>query len=399
MNGKRWFLIFITCSVFIVFLFAGATLYVDPYIHYKLPDQKFTYILNRANQRYVNDGITRLFDYDAIITGTSMTECFKTTDFDRMFNVHSIKVPYAGAVYDEVTDNLNVAFNSGHNVKIILRSLDFYALTKTYQNNYAKPEYMYDDNLLNDHKYWFGRRAVAYSLLSLVRAILGNPGGITSFDDYCNWSDSCIYGKNVLLKGRKAFERGKAREVELSPEDKEVLVNNIQTNLIDIAHKHPETTFYYFLPPFSIVKWGEVYEAGEITKTIEEQKIAVKLLQSVSNIKVFAFDDCFDITTNLDNYREKEHYGGWINSFMLDAMHEGQHRLNSQNTDAYFDNITSFYARYNYASLFDDYGDHAVLPRHNAHNVYGDHNKHCSHGGYRIASLNNNVLKAQIGTR
>ena len=319
-----------------------------------MPNKRFTYVLNRANQRYVNDGITRFFDYDAIITGTSMTECFNTTEFDRLFNVHSIKVPYAGAVYDEITDNLTMAFNSGHRIKLILRSLDFYALTKTYQDNYIKPTYLYDDNLFNDYKYLFGMRAVAYSLRSILKNVLGSTGEITSFDDYCNWSDACIYGKNVLLKNKIVFKHGK--EVELSSKEKEVLVNNIQKNLVDIAHKHPETMFYYFLPPFSIVKWGELYNAGEITKTIDQQRIAVKILQAIPNIKIFAFDDCFDITTDLNNYREKEHYGGWINSFMLDAMYEGQHLLNTNNTDAYFDCISNFYLEYDYSSLFSDSG-------------------------------------------
>lgn len=56
---------------------AGITIYVDPLFHYHAPLGSLQYPL--YDERYMNDGIVRHFDYDAIITGSSMTENFKTS--------------------------------------------------------------------------------------------------------------------------------------------------------------------------------------------------------------------------------------------------------------------------------------------------------------------------------
>lgn len=46
---------------------------IDPYMHFHKPDTA-RYFYSLDNQRSQNDGITKHFDYDALITGTSMTE-------------------------------------------------------------------------------------------------------------------------------------------------------------------------------------------------------------------------------------------------------------------------------------------------------------------------------------
>ena len=94
---KKWGSKIILSAVILLCCIGGLTAFVDPYFHYHAPLSFLEYPLN--NQRYQNDGIVRNFDYDAIITGTSMTENFKTTEFDNLFNVNSIKVPFSGATY------------------------------------------------------------------------------------------------------------------------------------------------------------------------------------------------------------------------------------------------------------------------------------------------------------
>ena len=88
-----------------------------------VPLKKYEYPIN--NERYQNDGITRNFEYDGIITGTSMTENFKTTEADSIFHASFIKVPFSGGWYKEINDNLKRAYDSGKSVKYIIRCLDY----------------------------------------------------------------------------------------------------------------------------------------------------------------------------------------------------------------------------------------------------------------------------------
>jgi hypothetical protein len=58
------------------------------------------------DERYLNDGIVKHFDYDSIITGTSMTQNFRASEFDELFKAHCVKVPLSGASYREINELL-----------------------------------------------------------------------------------------------------------------------------------------------------------------------------------------------------------------------------------------------------------------------------------------------------
>ena len=64
----------------ILFLIGSVTAWVDPFFHYHAPQDRLQYPIN--NQRYQNNGIVRHFSYDALITGTSMTENFMASECD-----------------------------------------------------------------------------------------------------------------------------------------------------------------------------------------------------------------------------------------------------------------------------------------------------------------------------
>ena len=59
-----------------------------------------------GSQRYINNGIVKHFDYDAIIMGSSMIENFKNSQFDELFETSSIKIPLSGSTFKEVNDRM-----------------------------------------------------------------------------------------------------------------------------------------------------------------------------------------------------------------------------------------------------------------------------------------------------
>ena len=125
MKNKTWLLIFSVVVLVCVVVISSLTVYVDPYMHYHKPlINKFYYELD--NQRSQNNGIIKHFDYDAVITGTSMTETFKTSEMDVIFGCNAIKVPFSGASFKEINDNLELALKTHPNIKYVIRSLDRY---------------------------------------------------------------------------------------------------------------------------------------------------------------------------------------------------------------------------------------------------------------------------------
>lgn len=118
-------------AVLICLVAAGALMIViDPYFHYHGPLPQLSYRL--YEERYVNDGISRHFSYDAIITGTSMAQNFKTTQMDELFGTHAVKEPFSGAGFQELSENLERALKRNEELKTILVAVDYNGLLRSY---------------------------------------------------------------------------------------------------------------------------------------------------------------------------------------------------------------------------------------------------------------------------
>ena len=160
MKAKTWLAGWAVLVVAALGLIGYEVYKVDPYFHYHKPDTSaYYYVLN--NQRSQNDGISKHFDYNALITGTSMTENFKTSELDEIFDVHSIKVSYSGGSYKEMNDNLKIALRHNPNLKTIVRCLDmgfFFDSPNRMREDLGKyPTYLYDENPFNDVQYVYVR--------------------------------------------------------------------------------------------------------------------------------------------------------------------------------------------------------------------------------------------------
>ncbi len=346
-----WFIIVVSMLNFIAWFVYD----VDPYFHYHKPDtKKYFYTLN--NQRSQNNGITRHFDYNALISGTSMTENFKTSELDKIFGVHSIKVSYSGGPYKEINDNLIVAFANNPNLKTVVRCLDYERLSDDkdlLRKDLGKyPTYLYDNNPFNDVFYLFNKDVIfsrAYKMTTDARK-KGFKPGITSFDKYSRWQERYKFGADYVLPKGVQYKPSK-KAVHLSDKDRKKIYENITQNVTSLTDKYPEATFYYFFSPYSAAWWLTSLNSGTVYKWLEAEQYAIELILEHKNIKLFSFNNCTDITTNLDNYREDTHYGEWINSFILRSMHDGKHLLTKENYKEYLAEEKKFYTTFDYNSL------------------------------------------------
>ena len=75
MQTKTWLKKCILALIGSIVLFFVLCFVFDPYFHFHKP---FSFVRYRLyDERYTNDGISRHFDYNAMITGTSMAQNFK----------------------------------------------------------------------------------------------------------------------------------------------------------------------------------------------------------------------------------------------------------------------------------------------------------------------------------
>lgn len=356
MKSKVWLVGWFALVMFLLSVIGGWVYKIDPYFHYHKPDlEAYFYVLN--NQRSQNDGISKHFDYDALITGTSMTANFKTSEMDAIFGVNSIKVPYSGGSYKETNDNLAVALENNPNLKIIVRGLDYGMIfddkDRMRDDLGSYPTYLYDKNPFNDVRYMFNKDIIFGKVyaMALENDEEGFIPGITSFDDYSRWQYSYVFGKNTVIPN-EIIERGESAEVtHLIDVEKDIIKGNITQNVTSLADEYPDVDFYYFFSPYSAAWWSELVNDGTIYRQIEAEQYVVELILEHDNIHLYSFNNRTDITTNLNNYKDAYHYGEWINSLILRWMHDGEYLLTKDNYLDYLAKELSFYMNFNYESL------------------------------------------------
>jgi len=354
LNSKKWTISFLTLTFFLLLLGAAPTVLVDPYFHFHKPMPKLSYVMD--NQRYQNDGIVQHFSYDAIITGTSMTENFKTTEMDALFGTNSVKVCFSGGSFKEIADNQKKAFSANSGIRYVIRGVDCNRICDhkdklDYEDNLF-PTYLYDRNPFNDVQYVLNKQ-VLFADTSRVLAYTNAGLESTTFDDYSNWDDAYTYGKEAVMKGYNRPEKAAEKRVMTDAEFMRMR-GNVDQNYLELARENPETQFYYFFTPYSIAWWDSIQRNGTLEWYISLMKEASQMMVECDNVHLFSFFDATDMVCDLSNYKDIAHYSGDINSQLLQWMKEEEHRLTVENYEAHWNAVLDFYSTYDYERLFMD---------------------------------------------
>ncbi len=351
-KSKQWAISLLVAIAVVLGILGGFVAYVDPYFHYHGPLNTIEYLLD--NERYQNDGIVKHFDYDAIICGSSMTECFKTSDMDAIFGTHSIKVPFSGGSFKEVNNLLNVAAQYNGNITKIVRCLDYNRLfdDKDLMDYEDYPEYLYDNNPFNDVKYLFNMTA----LLRAVQNVLGfdSDGRIeTSFDKYANWMFKEPCSKDVVNANynREALTYA-GMQYDISAEEYKMLDANIQQNVIDFAVAHPEIDIYLYFSPYNIYYMDFFYQNGNMKRQLLAERYVIEKLLPIDNIHLYSFFDNHELMWNLDLYKDIGHHSETVNTKILQWIKDGTGLLTVDNYEAYCDAEYEYFMNLDYDAMY-----------------------------------------------
>ncbi|MCR5090923.1 MAG: hypothetical protein K6C08_15600, partial [Oscillospiraceae bacterium] len=234
--------------------------------------------------------------------------------------------------------------------------------------------YLYDDKVLNDVQYIFNRD-VLFNRVYPMMTENDKPdfhGGITSFDTYSNWMKRVQFGHKALFPdGITTAEPLAPKELTLN--DVELIKSNIQQNVTSLAESYPDISFYYFFTPYSAAWWQSILYDGNLERQIQGERIVIEEILKYDNIHLFSFNCLFDITTDLNNYKDMTHYGEWINSMILRYMHDGTCQITIDNYEQYLNDEYLFYLTYDYSKLTkqDDYENDYYAAALLRSNLYG----------------------------
>ncbi|ANE46768.1 hypothetical protein SY83_11335 [Paenibacillus swuensis] len=318
MSYRKFLLIFSAFTVLFASGVMAAFYTVDPLQYYR---QASAYPpLYSFQERYQNPGLARNYDYDTIILGTSMTQCFRPSHVDSILGGKTLKLSIEGSYSQEQNLIANVALKTGK-VKRVIWGLDYFALREgkdiVREDQGPFPYFLYDDNPLNDYKYLLNVTTMKMSWEILKGEMEGNRR-VKNLDLLNNWDYQATYGaKPVMENYKKALEL--EPELRIGEDTFEEVKTTFEENVYDLVKAHPDVEFIFFYPPYSILRqqvWHELnpdrYQNQELTK-----KYIVDRFSAMPNVQVYDFQSAKDVTFNLANYKDVSHYSEEINVWML----------------------------------------------------------------------------------
>ncbi|WP_027206047.1 hypothetical protein [Butyrivibrio fibrisolvens] len=352
---KKWAITFISIFMSVVLLISGSMLVFDPYFHYHAPLNGVSYSV--GNEVYKNDGICKNWEYETLVTGTSMTENILIEQVNEVFQTSTVRATFYGEGYRRINDNLITALDHNKDLKRVIRCVDPIWFVcdwdfLEYGSYDAYPTYLYDEDWTNDFSYIFNMNIIRNDLVPMIwNTVTGAPS--VSFDD------RIIYDEGSIDKVKEKYVRPAKEIKEIDPEETinmmECLERNIEINLISTIKENPDVSFIIYFPPYGLFFWDSLMQQGSdvVKRRYEMEEYVIQQLLECDNVELYSFLDCFDITTDMNNYVDDLHYTAKISEYIINTISvTKEHRLTKDNYEEYLERSRSFYLSYDYDSVF-----------------------------------------------
>ena len=351
-HNLRVFIAFLATVVMLFGLCILAVVIVDPFFQYHEPLEGFPYVVD--NQLSQNPGMARHMEYDSVIVGSSMTVNFDTDDFADNLGLDTIKLSYNGAMPHDISNILSIVFeedtvameNGG--VRAVFLCIDPYQYTAGLEDTkYPIPEYLYDKTVTNDVQYLLNKDVL---LQYVLRPIINNNPTDLSYV-YSSWWTPDYY--NIQWVMHTYTYPTEAEEETAADEYLAQTVNNLQTNILPYIIDNPDTEFYCFYAPYSVLYWNDCIVEKHLDATLAQYQQIADILLTYDNVRLFSFISMSDVVTDLNQYADELHYDPWVNTYMTECFADGTWEVTSSEEMAQvIEDTRQIIDEFDYESLF-----------------------------------------------
>lgn len=359
MQPKRWLVGF--AGIFLAGLIGcmALVIWVDPFFQYHKPLAWFPYLVdNQVNQ---NPGLAKHMEYDGILIGSSMTASFNTDWFEELMGMKTQKLSYNGSYPKDLSNIMQLVFDAkGDQVKAVYMAVDQSTFSADpEETKFPVTDYLYDDNVFNDVPYLLNKDVL---LDYILRPLADRKDASDWAELYKPWWTDEYYNKANVLMYYEAAEEKQEAEALAADYFKDAVEENLQKNILPYIEAHPETEFYIFYPPYSILFWNDVTREKELEAVIGRLEYMTERLLNYENVHVFNFLGKEEIICNLNNYADYMHYHKNVCRYITECFATGENELHPENYGQAFDEIRTLAMSYDYPAIWDDWYD--MTPRY-----------------------------------
>ena len=315
---------FIQVAVLLIGI-AAIVMIFDPFYHYHgtLPGLKA--VINKAEYQCI--GSLRNFEYDALVLGSSVAENYNNHWFDEAFGCTTIKGIKSAASTTDLLYYLGEAYEE-HELRYVFYSLDIFALSADTTQNFVQegmPLYLYNKNPFDDVKYVFNKD-VLFEHIPYMLAVAMQEG----YDDGTtyNWAQYKTFSEaDALLH----YTRPIAPEHTRTPEEYQSIIDENVALIENVIAAHPETEFYIFYPPYSLLWWDTMQREGKFEQSMYAAKRAAEILTAYDHVHMYNFLAEEEIVCNLNLYMDSMHFCEDINHWIVEELAQENNLLTQDN--------------------------------------------------------------------
>lgn len=194
--------------------------------------------------------------------------------------------------------------------------------------------YLYDTNYLNDYSYVLNKDVIMEKIPYMLAFSM--KGDYDEGNSY-NWAQWKYFGADLATA---MYNRRSS--VNTMYDGKSYYEKEFEGNIALLESQvtaHPETTFKFFFPPYSMLWWDSAYRSGERDSYLYKEEQAIATLLEYDNVEIYYYQNEEEIITNLDNYMDIIHFSKDINQVICDKIIAGEGRLTKENYEERLQNM------------------------------------------------------------
>lgn len=344
-DKRKWLAVFAAVTGVCLALMAALVIWVDPFFQYHKPLPGFPYLLeNQINQ---NPGIAKNMDYDSIVLGSSMVVQFDAGWFEEVMGLQTMKLPY-NAAHAKDQDRIMHVVEQYHGMpqKVFL-DIDLLPYANgTDAESYPAPKAYYDGNLFNDVEYWWNKDV----LLEYIAAPYIGKDEADDFDlIYAKYYYPEYYNRDYVLSNYIPSEKSG----EFVPEDAytENALANMEEHILPYIEHNPDTEFYVFFPPYSVLFWYNCLRENSVDARLAEYRAIMQSLFPYDNVRIFFFQNDPALISDLDRYTDYTHYDREVNRYMTECFADGTKEVTAETYEEELEELRTFVTDFDFASL------------------------------------------------
>ena len=302
MKAKTFFLAVLVCVLLTLAGTAGVVAWVDPLLTAGALEEGETALF--VNERYEMAGLIRHQDYEDIVMGTSLVANYRASWFTEGTGRKTLKVTFPDGRLSEFDIALDLAFRTHGTLHTVYFGLDPNVLIREDQG-VELPEYLYNDNPVDDLQFYFNGESLALA----VKSLLLGDGAKVPLDDAFLWDDAYEFSWYTALWG---YDRPEKADEPL-PADAYLAAAEANLDIVcSWVEKHPDTQFKIWFPPYSILYWDKVQREGATEAILATLKYASGRLLAYENVDVHSFLNDRATVTDLEQYADYIHCSSQI---------------------------------------------------------------------------------------